>query len=175
MKQHCKYPPCPRLSDALGYCFAHYRRYVNKKDMSKPILPRRFRNYDVPENKAHCVKCNLVLPVEQFNKRATSKIGLQSFCKSCERDRWLRREYGVSLADWDALFEKQGRICGICKTSDPKYRNWHTDHDHETGVVRGILCNPCNVDLRALDNKDWFKAALEYLEMAGGVGFEPTT
>jgi DNA-directed RNA polymerase subunit RPC12/RpoP len=56
-----------------------------------------------------------------------------------------RRWYGITQEEWDALFEKQGRVCAICKSTTSKTKfAWHTDHDHVTNKVRGILCQPCN-------------------------------
>jgi Recombination endonuclease VII len=64
------------------------------------------------------------------------------------RDDKLRRAYGISLADWEKLFASQGHRCAGCGSFDPKSKKgWHTDHDHETGKVRGILCSTCNVAL----------------------------
>ena len=41
---------------------------------------------------------------------------------------------------------------------------WVVDHDHETGDVRGVLCNPCNIILgKAKDNPDILKNAANYL------------
>ena len=59
-----------------------------------------------------------------------------------------RERYGLTPTQWDALFASQGNICGACGTDDPRSkRGWHTDHDHNTGAVRGILCHRCNVTL----------------------------
>ncbi len=58
------------------------------------------------------------------------------------------RRYGLTLAQWESLFDSQGRKCGACQSTEPKHkRGWHTDHDHVTGAVRGILCHRCNVTL----------------------------
>jgi hypothetical protein len=61
--------------------------------------------------------------------------------------RWAaqRIRYGITREQWEALFERQGRKCAICPSTSPRAkRGWHTDHDHGTGAVRGILCGPCN-------------------------------
>ena len=57
----------------------------------------------------------------------------------------IRRLYGMVEAEWEALLDAQGRRCAICQTDTPVGVGWHTDHDHETGRVRGILCHYCNM------------------------------
>ena len=59
----------------------------------------------------------------------------------------LVRNYGITLEEWEALFESQGRSCAACGTQEETKRGWVTDHCHETGRVRGILCHHCNVAL----------------------------
>jgi len=40
----------------------------------------------------------------------------------------------------------------------------HIDHDHTTGVVRGVLCKPCNTGLGLLgDSEEGLSRALDYL------------
>lgn len=48
------------------------------------------------------------------------------------------------------IFQAQDCACAACETTDHGGRNWHIDHDHETGIVRGILCHKCNVALGML-------------------------
>lgn len=65
------------------------------------------------------------------------------------RERAFLREYGMTVAERDAMFAAQGFECAICGSETPKNKsgNWHTDHDHKTGKVRGILCGHCNQGL----------------------------
>lgn len=63
-------------------------------------------------------------------------------------ERHLLREYGITLYQWQDQFKKQGRVCAICRSEDSGTKNgWHTDHDHLSGRVRGILCHNCNTSL----------------------------
>lgn len=55
----------------------------------------------------------------------------------------VQKKYGLTLDEWDMVFKSQGCCCAICGTDDPG-TFWCTDHDHETGIFRGILCHPCN-------------------------------
>lgn len=58
------------------------------------------------------------------------------------------REYGLSEAGWSDLLHSQGMACACCGSADPRSkRGWHIDHDHVSGVVRGLLCNICNQNL----------------------------
>lgn len=71
-----------------------------------------------------------------------------NYHKNSERQYWrtVELKYGITRAEWDCLFESQGRKCGMCGVTSNSGR-WHTDHCHETGLVRGILCTRCNTTL----------------------------
>lgn len=84
------------------------------------------------------------------------------------RDRHLRREFGIGLADYAARLAAQGGRCAICRSDDP--RTWNggksfaVDHDHATGKVRGLLCRHCNLALGYLrDNPELAEALAAYL------------
>lgn len=59
----------------------------------------------------------------------------------------LKRLYGMTVDEFDAMLTGQDSRCAICQSGSPKGVNWHVDHDHLTGRVRAILCHPCNVTL----------------------------
>lgn len=66
------------------------------------------------------------------------------------RDKNLRARYGITLIEWQALWEKQGRRCACCGTTERGKNDWATDHDHNTKKVRGIVCHSCNHNLGKL-------------------------
>lgn len=66
------------------------------------------------------------------------------------RDKELRNKRGIGLREKEEMLHAQGDRCAACETTEPKGRYlgvWATDHDHTTGRLRGILCNPCNLAL----------------------------
>jgi hypothetical protein len=68
--------------------------------------------------------------------------------------------FGITVAEWERLFEAQGSVCAICGRDDPDGPNWHTDHCHDSGKVRGILCRRCNLGL------GWFDDSPEKMRLA---------
>jgi len=58
---------------------------------------------------------------------------------------------------------QQEEKCALCKTDTPNARGWTTDHDHETGLVRGILCHTCNIKLAAYEEMKANPKTEEYL------------
>jgi hypothetical protein len=48
------------------------------------------------------------------------------------------------------MLEKQNRRCKSCGEELRSGREVHLDHSHDTGRVRGILCNRCNLALGLL-------------------------
>lgn len=72
--------------------------------------------------------------------------------------------YGITPEQYDAMWSAQGECCAICKGTEHRGVSWHTDHDHVTGKVRGILCGPCNNALGLFkDDPVRIQAAVEYL------------
>jgi hypothetical protein len=98
-----------------------------------------------------------------------------------ERTYHLRRRYGITAEEADALLEAQGGLCAICKVAPAA----HVDHDHATGAVRALLCFNCNGGLGQFkDNPEALHAAAYYVqfhtirqeivrEMSGGTS-DPT-
>lgn len=58
--------------------------------------------------------------------------------------RRILRDRGLTEESYLALKTSQGFACAICLSPFPEKPEPHIDHDHATGVVRGLLCGPCN-------------------------------
>lgn len=82
----------------------------------------------------------------------------------------LKRQFGITVQQFEEMLEAQAGCCAICgelpqesKGHRNKHR-LHVDHDHETGVVRGLLCNNCNAGLGYLgDSVKNLRKAVKYL------------
>lgn len=77
----------------------------------------------------------------------------------------LKKKYGLTQDEFDALLTKQGKRCAICRTDSPGGKGtWHVDHCHETKAVRGILCHGCNTGLGCLgESVERLEQAIGYL------------
>lgn len=72
--------------------------------------------------------------------------------------RWL--QYRLTDATFQQLLEAQGGRCAICTEAlNPPY----VDHDHKTGIVRGLLCFGCNTALGKFYLPSLLNQAIEYL------------
>jgi hypothetical protein len=62
----------------------------------------------------------------------------------------LKRRYGVTPQEFERLVQLQASVCLICgRGSAAKRRRkfFCVDHDHDSGRIRGLLCNRCNTGL----------------------------
>src|SRR3990167_1364689 len=132
-----------------------------------------------------CRRCELALPLDAFGRLHHAPDGHRSTCKACrneqtriryeadpELSRWriVRHRYGIEKADYLAILQAQENRCAICR-SEGTVRNGvgeryplHIDHDHETGVIRGLLCYRCNNGIGLLGDPAALRAAADYLE-----------
>jgi len=84
--------------------------------------------------------------------------------------RHIKRTFGLTEETFLALKENQNNCCAICNTSFDE-RKPCVDHNHDTGEVRGLLCNACNTSLGTLnDSIEVLKNAINYLETNGSYG-----
>jgi hypothetical protein len=80
------------------------------------------------------------------------------------RDANLKALYGINLVQYERLLEQQGGVCAICGRPPRSRPVLDVDHDHLTGVVRGLLCGNCNRAVGLLDdNPELFDKARAYI------------
>lgn len=148
----------------------------------KPRTEFHIRRASVDGLRPTCKVCAAVSKAQYHidNKnRVIEKVGIW---KSNNRDRVrasakkhgrkydLMKHYGWTLEDYDRAFVAQNGKCAICKNpprnTNSKNKHLHVDHDHLTGVVRGLLCDHCNRMLGlALDSAETLRNAATYLEI----------
>lgn len=79
----------------------------------------------------------------------------------------VERTRGLTVDEYQALYSAQGGVCAICGPwtgRSGRSKNLAVDHDHRTGMVRGLLCSECNRQVgRWRDNPRVFERAARYL------------
>lgn len=90
-------------------------------------------------------------------------------CKECAvtsgNNARLKSNYNLTEADYQKILDYQGGVCAICGNK-PSKKRFHVDHDHITGLIRGILCLWCNHKVLggARDNVEVLESAAKYLK-----------
>jgi hypothetical protein len=124
-------------------------------DARLTLVPEPLRRTRVPESewppeRRFCAGC------QTFVLRRDCGPGA-SRCRTClDRSSHAGRVqslYGLSADEWNALMRKQGGRCAICRSRPTKYR-LVVDHEHSTGLVRGLLCRRCNGELLSAAHHD---------------------
>lgn len=134
--------------------------------------------------KKTCPKCDESKPLSSFSKQGA---WVRPRCKQCtsedrkgsyartspeirdgRKHRRRARTYGLTMEEYEELIKT--KQCAICLTDKPgQHGEWHIDHNHETGKVRGILCHHCNLALGHFkDNRANLERANAYLEVNDG-------
>lgn len=158
--------------------------YTRIRSSAMSSIDRLPLDYKVPAPQPDptkvCSRCEKTLPSSDFGPNSGNRDGLARYCRECASKRskeynatgkWhgrhLERTYGISKAEYESILASQGGCCAICKIP-PTNRRFHVDHDHDTNVVRGILCNGCNTALGGMrDNPAILRAGADYLEKHG--------
>jgi hypothetical protein len=73
--------------------------------------------------------------------------------------------YGLTVAEFNAMVEKQNGVCAVCGKSNLRGARLCVDHKHETGKVRGLLCVHCNAAIGLFcDDINLLASAISYLK-----------
>lgn len=142
-----------------------------------------------------CTKCGVTKDVELFVPCYGEKgrSSYKSWCKGCHtacgvaykrrnaaaRARYaeqrrgydIERKFGITGKQYDQILAVQGGVCALCRTNrgsinfGGKPRRLAVDHDHDTGRVRGLLCERCNRGVGLLgDDPALLRRAADYID-----------
>ena len=143
-KTHCQY----------GHKFTLENTYV---------YPRTGRRACRVCLRAHARRWAATHPEEERDRASRYYEATRSEMIKKSRDHKLARRYGLTAGSYNELLESQKGRCAICGNL-PDTRRLSVDHDHETGVVRGLLCSHCNTGLGQFrDNAKLLNNAIGYL------------
>lgn len=175
----CNAKECDRKSYAKGYCDKHYRRVKKTGTAEKTSFTQK---------ECHSTECKrgskskglCDMHYRRFKKTGTfKKIDRRQACKmeGCENKHlakslcythyWMNAKKINIDHEANLLIKNHNGLCDICGTEKPGYagRRLCIDHDHSTGIVRGMLCQKCNVGLGNFnDNLELLEKAIKYLK-----------
>ena len=99
-------------------------------------------------------------------RSAQQKYRSSEKAKNNVRNRHLKRVFGITQDEYLKMLSSQNERCAICeKHYSYQNRRLDIDHDHETGKIRGLLCNPCNRAIGRFEhNTMLMKKAINYLK-----------
>lgn len=182
----CSFDGCDHGVSAKGLCVRHYNQ--TRGLGLRPLGPEKVKAHARDElGNKQCAKCRAWSPESEFAKSAGRGDGLQAVCRACKaahyrqnaekvRDKMREQRFNITRAEFDAMFDAQGKVCAICKTDNPGTSYWSVDHDHaccpEGGrscgeCIRGILCRNCNHGLgNAKDSIETLNSMIAYLNRA---------
>jgi|AntRauMFilla1563_2_1112583.scaffolds.fasta_scaffold07041_5 hypothetical protein len=103
-----------------------------------------------------CTKCDFLKDMNENNFHISNKnkFGFRRQCKECHRIQMqecnLKRYYNLDIDGKNKMILEQDNKCLICNLESKLV----VDHDHETGEVRGLLCDICNRGIGYLREKN---------------------
>ena len=138
----------------------------------------------------YCTKCGKKKNTSSFSKHKGMPDGLMKICRICRqattkkyldnskiddlegfklhnRINHLKRQYKITIEQYNGMFVKQNGKCAICnKHQQELSRNLAIDHNRETGKIRGLLCDSCNMGIgKFFENEKWLLEAANYLKI----------
>ena len=158
-------------------------KYCPKCGINKPISEFRKRSKDSKYFQSYCKFCESEYMTKRYKVQRTKwkkensdkQLGYSRKWKNKNRDNCYyynavtARNFDLTVEEfaklYDTLYKKQQGRCAICgkHQSEIKVR-LGVDHSHSNGIIRGLLCPPCNLGIGLLrDSAEVCSAAAEYL------------
>ena len=124
-------------------------------------------------NSKQCAgECQLFKPATPEFFPLTDQGNLRAKCKECRnkerRELWGKntrhKKYNMSPDGYNQLMQAQNYACAICGATN---KILVMDHCHQTSVLRGAICNSCNLAIGLFkDSPEYLQNAIEYLTKA---------
>lgn len=193
----CAFETCENVAVKRGLCGGHYRQQWRGRELSQlqPIgKPGSYAGavcaFDectkVPTSyslcKTHHAKMKWCGKLRVYSETARGWftedckiIGCLrearpvSFCHfHGTRDFRLWKNFGIGLEDYFEMLSEQSGVCRICGRAPEETTDFHVDHCHDGGQVRGLLCGNCNTAIGLLgDSSVVAESAVKYLRDFG--------
>ncbi|WP_078962256.1 endonuclease VII domain-containing protein [Streptomyces hygroscopicus] len=152
------------MSDGLqAYCRECSAEYCRLRQEAKGKSVRE--KVQAPPGRKRCPQREEAKPRSAWGRDTSSSDGWASHCRERGPERTrvscVKRKYGLTPTELDALAAGQPGVCRICLAAPAA----HVDHGHGTGRVRGVLCFSCNAASGQFkDRADAIRRAAAYLE-----------
>ena len=138
----------------------HAKRYIEQKDKLKVQL-KKYKE----ENKEKLEVASLL-----WKKNNPDKV------KQYQRTSNLRKNFGLSMDEYEQMLAKQNNLCAICEKPETfihhqtkETARLAVDHCHKTNKVRKLLCKSCNTALGLFkDDIGVMENAVQYLKDHNG-------
>jgi hypothetical protein len=161
--KECIFDGCKQKSISKKYCDKHYRRlrkygdpsvvhsFIIKKCLgstcelkakSKGYCDKHYRRFKLHGTAADRPKVGFACSIDFCTRKHVAK----GFCR---RHYEMMRQRVLIDDRAEAIINNHEGLCDICRTDTPGYgrKALCIDHDHNTGIVRGMLCQKCNIGL----------------------------
>ena len=148
---------------------AENREHINELQRKRRAAdPAKEKGYQATQRVRNKVKYQQDPEKHRERSRQWRKNNPDSI-KAIDRRHGLKQKFSISDVQYEWLFEKQHGLCYICGQEETRlYRGvkvrLSVDHDHETGLIRGLLCSDCNIGIGMFgDSVPLLKKVIEYL------------
>lgn len=152
---------CSKAPNAEGLTSnQRYRRKVGVDGLTNAQRDRRKVGADGLTSSARCrrrVGEDGLTPSQRTNKKNPDTAVNYHY----------KTTYGITLDEYKRMLQEQRGVCAICN-NPPVRGRLHIDHDHESGKIRALLCEPCNQGIGFLkDSSEVAQLAVNYLKQHG--------
>lgn len=156
--------------------------YVCKAEKNVELFAQANNSKSADKRATYCLDCSATLTEKEKGAIVTAlwrKHNKERHDKT-HKNHSLNKAYGISLEEYNVMLQAQNSVCAVCGEASTVARKKDGPlHslcvDHETGVIRGLLCGRCNVLLELLEQNPRRLTQLRaYLRKHAGKGKKPS-
>lgn len=112
---------------------------------------------EAPPAPGACCECGSDLPPRKL------KYCKEECAKRAARRAHLWKCFQITLEEYEEILEAQGGACACCHRKPKPGKSLAVDHDHKTGLIRGLLCFMCNKRMLGARSDGIIEAMYEYI------------